>query len=59
VLTVSDNGHGFDLTQLSSNGEGHFGLLSMRERAESFGGKLALHTQPGQGTRVDVWVPTP
>ena len=59
LLTISDNGHGFDLTQLSANGEGHFGLLSMRERAESFGGKLALHTQPGQGTRVEVWVPTP
>jgi len=52
-LTVEDDGVGFrtdeprkpDLT-------GGFGLVSMRERAELFGGSLILTSTPGQGTVV-------
>ena len=36
---------------------GHFGLLGMRERAERLGGELQLHSEPGQGTEVEVTVP--
>jgi two-component system sensor histidine kinase DegS len=57
ALTVSDDGAGFDLAAAERNGQAHFGLLSMRERAESFSGTFAIHTQPGQGTRVEVQVP--
>ena len=38
--------------------EGHFGLLGMRERATLYGGWLALHSQPGHGTRVEAYLPT-
>jgi signal transduction histidine kinase len=29
----------------------------MRERAEAIGGTLAIESAPGQGARVEVWVP--
>lgn len=57
TLFISDNGRGFNLAQFERNANGHFGLLGMRERAESFGGKLVLKTEAGQGTRVEVWIP--
>lgn len=57
AVKVSDDGHGFDLAAVEAAGNDHFGLMSMEERAESFGGKLAIYTRPGQGTRVEAWVP--
>jgi len=57
ILQVLDDGCGFDLAAVQHNGHGHFGLLSMRERAESLGGKLLIKTQPKQGTEVQVWIP--
>jgi two-component system sensor histidine kinase DegS len=56
-LFISDNGHGFNLAEFERNGNGHFGLLGMRERAESFGGKLVVRTALGAGTRIEVWIP--
>jgi len=53
VLTISDDGQGFDL---DSTGDGH-GLRSMRHRAETMGGTLAVETAPGQGTQLQVHVP--
>jgi len=54
-LVVEDDGCGFDLHDASfSSG---FGLLSMRERAESIGGHLSLDSAPARGTRVEVAVP--
>ena len=54
-LTVRDDGRGFDLAAAQANG--HFGLLGMRERAESLGGQFVLNTRPGRGTEVQVWIP--
>jgi signal transduction histidine kinase len=53
TLTITDNGTGFD------PGAPHpgIGLHSMRERAESIGGRLAIESQPGLGTVVTVTVP--
>jgi signal transduction histidine kinase len=59
ALAISDDGRGFDLPAVESAGSGHFGLLGMRERAENFGGKLVVKTQPGRGTRIEVWIPLP
>lgn len=53
-LTVSDDGSGFGVTQTSPTG--HFGLLDMRERAQSMGSHLKVESQPGQGTRIAVEV---
>jgi PAS domain S-box-containing protein len=52
-LTVADDGVGFDADSQSSRG---LGLLTMRERAEFMGGRFALTSTPGQGTRITVLV---
>ena len=54
-LTVSDDGQGFAADQASP--AGHFGLLDMRERAQSMGSQLIVQSEPGRGTRIDVEVP--
>ncbi|MFF1414577.1 PAS domain S-box protein [Streptomyces sp. NPDC058289] len=35
----------------------HFGLIEMRERAETAGGWWTLRSEPGTGTTVEFWVP--
>jgi signal transduction histidine kinase len=54
-LTVSDDGQGFATDQASPTG--HFGLLDMRERAQSMGSQLQVESGPGRGTRIAVEVP--
>ncbi len=54
-LTVSDDGEGFAAGQ--SSPAGHFGLLDMRERAQSMGSHLRVESEPGRGTRIAVEVP--
>lgn len=55
-VSISDNGRGFDLT-LSAAREGHFGLQTMAERAESVGGRVEVLSAPGEGTTVQVRLP--
>jgi signal transduction histidine kinase len=55
VLTVSDNGKGFDLQQV--RGKRSLGLLGMRERAEMVQGHLEIQGEPGKGTTIMVRVP--
>jgi len=38
---------------------GHFGLVGMRERAALMGGTFRMHSLPGQGTTVQVELPSP
>jgi signal transduction histidine kinase len=54
ALTITDDGKGFDV-----NGPPHagLGLISMRERVESVGGVLEIHSTPASGTRLTVTVP--
>jgi signal transduction histidine kinase len=35
----------------------HFGLMEMRERAETAGGWWTLRSEPGAGTTVEFWLP--
>ena len=55
LLEVSDDGAGFDPEALL--GEGHHGLVNMRQRAERMGGTLRIDSRPGFGTRIIVMVP--
>lgn len=57
TLVVSDDGKGFD--PASPAGTDHFGLTTMRERAESVGGTLHITSAPGAGTTVTATVPLP
>jgi PAS domain S-box-containing protein len=52
-LRVDDDGIGFDTTAAG----GGMGLLGMRERAELLGGRLALDSRPGAGTRLGAEIP--
>jgi two-component system sensor histidine kinase DegS len=58
-LVIMDDGQGFNLAAVQIHNNGSFGLLSMRERAESLGGWLSIQTQPGLGTQVELVVPVP
>lgn len=54
VLEVRDAGAGFDTGQ--GRGEGHLGLVGMRERAELLGGRFELTSGPG-GTTIQARLP--
>lgn len=56
-LTIEDDGRGFVPAAESEPGRRGFGLSGMRERAEELGGRFELASEPGQGTRLSVWVP--
>jgi PAS domain S-box-containing protein len=55
VLTVQDNGRGVSERDMARPNA--FGLLGMRERAESIGALLRIHGSPGHGTTVTLRVP--
>ena len=55
-LTITDDGVGFDPEGLSTD-TSHFGLQSMRERAESLAGELLIDSSPGTGTRLRATLP--
>jgi len=55
VLTVADDGIGFDpRDDAALRG---LGLQSMRQRADSVGGRVRVESSPGQGTTVRLEVP--
>ncbi len=56
-LTVADDGCGF--AESSQAAPGHYGLLSIQERAEQLGGHVAISSAPGHGTMVTIVVPVP
>lgn len=57
-LIVEDDGRGFNSRdQMNASSTGHFGLLTMQERARSVGGVVNVFSAPGQGTRVVCEVP--
>jgi signal transduction histidine kinase len=51
-LSIDDAGGGFDPVRLGDPGEGHFGLLNMRQRAEQIGALLDIRRWPSGGTQV-------
>jgi signal transduction histidine kinase len=53
-LEIADDGHGFD-SRAAREGGG-FGLCSMEERVARMGGKLAIESLQGEGTRICVEV---
>ncbi len=56
-LTVTDNGDGLPQA-LAANGDyRRHGMATMRERAQSLGGRFSIVTGTGQGTRIIVTIP--
>jgi signal transduction histidine kinase len=56
-VTIEDDGRGLQPEADAGSKQGHFGLEIMRERAESLGGKLAVESTPGHGTRIVATLP--
>ena len=57
-LRIRDNGKGIDRDILGQGGRpGHHGLPGMHERARLIGAKLAIWSEPGSGTEVELQVP--
>ena len=57
VLTVRDDGHGFDVEAVAARGRRNFGLQFMRERAELIGARFEVHSRPDGGTLVRLAIP--
>jgi signal transduction histidine kinase/type II secretory pathway pseudopilin PulG len=59
VATVVDDGAGFLMPDQIEDlaAAGHYGLMGMKERAESLGADLKIESRPGAGTVVQLSVP--
>jgi signal transduction histidine kinase len=60
-VSVGDNGIGMALLPASTTLAAgyHQGLIGLRERTATLGGRLSIESEPGHGTRIDVEVPLP
>jgi two-component system sensor histidine kinase UhpB len=52
-MRIADNGKGFNPKEIKTG----VGMCNMKRRAESFGGKFILNTQPGSGCEIIVEIP--
>jgi two-component system NarL family sensor kinase len=59
VLSIQDDGVGFDVQEKKKSGSGSsgLGLKSMRNRAKMIGADLSINSVPGKGTSISVTVP--
>ncbi|HLO33097.1 MAG TPA: histidine kinase [Anaerolineales bacterium] len=59
LLEVEDDGLGFDVAAVtkSYDSRGSLGMINLRERAELVNGLLNVDSAPGNGTRVQVYIP--
>ncbi len=59
VLYIDVRDDGVGTTPEALNHPHSWGVIGMRERAAQFGGRLAIDSAPGQGTRVRLVMPLP
>jgi len=57
LVTVEDDGIGFDASPNVANLRAGLGLIGIRERVALLGGTLRLESAPGKGTRITVELP--
>lgn len=57
LMEVADDGSGFDISGIYRREGKGFGIIGMRERAESLGGTLTVESEPGSGTSIKVRIP--
>lgn len=58
TLSISDNGQGFDPSETWEK-TGHYGCMGIRERARKINAQVLWHSQPNQGTSVEIQLKTP
>lgn len=59
LFSVRDNGCGFNPASAPGFNEGHYGLVGVNERVESFEGDLKIDSAPGKGTKVSITIKAP
>jgi two-component system NarL family sensor kinase len=57
IVTIQDDGVGFDPSKPDAIPLGNRGLNAMRDRAEAAGGLTVIDSLPGHGTTVRLWPP--
>ena len=57
TVEIRDDGAGFDPDRVRRGPFPHFGLATMRERAETIGARFSVQSAPGQGTIVRLELP--
>ena len=57
TLRVDDDGRGFQGNRSASDEDSHYGLTTMRERAEELGGTFSINSTAGQGTSIQATIP--
>jgi signal transduction histidine kinase len=61
LLEIVDNGLGFDVKSVTESydkrASSSLGMVNLRERAELVNGLLQIDSAPGQGTKVQVYIP--
>ena len=61
LLEIVDNGLGFDVKSVTEaydkRASSSLGMVNLRERAELVNGLLQIDSEPGQGTKVQVYIP--
>ena len=57
TLRITDDGCGFDGDRWFAETSRHYGLTTMRERAEELGGTLTIATAVGRGTSIEAVIP--
>jgi signal transduction histidine kinase len=57
VVTVTDQGIGFDPTSVDDNGTDALGLSGLSRRASDLGATFTIESAPGRGTRVSITCP--
>jgi signal transduction histidine kinase len=55
ILIIKDDGIGFDTASVQNKKS--FGILGMKERVLSLGGRLDLLSSPGKGTKITAMIP--
>lgn len=56
-LVIQDNGKGFDWRKVLDDPGERVGLVGMRERAQSIGGRIQIDSRPGRGSRITLLIP--
>jgi len=60
VLTIQDNGRGFDVDAVEQGGHtdhGRYGLHGIRERVALVGGRYTMTSEPGKGSLLSITAP--
>lgn len=57
IIIISDDGNGFDMDEVLSEKDKHFGLTILNERVDLLSGNIQIDSKKGKGTVVKIIVP--